>query len=86
MGGGGADIVGVRNASEPVKNRATTRLNLWISPMASSHSAAVTFSRASHRERTGGSISPSPRSRPRRRPHAALKSRPPITNVVTEYT
>jgi hypothetical protein len=67
MGSGGADIVGVRNASKPVKKRATRRPNRWTSSTASSHSAAVTFSPACHSARFSGSISPAPGSRPTRR-------------------
>jgi len=61
------DIVGVRNASKPVKKRATRRLKRWISPTASSQSAAVTFSPACHSARFSGSISSAPGSRPTRR-------------------
>jgi hypothetical protein len=32
MGSGGADIVGVRNASKRLKKRATRRLKRWMVP------------------------------------------------------
>jgi len=67
MGSGGVDIVGVRNASNPVKKRATRRLNRCASSTASSHSAAVTRSPACHSARFSGSISPAPGWRPTRR-------------------
>ncbi len=65
MGSGGEDIVGVSNASKPVKKRATRRLKRWTSPTASSHCAAVTCSPACHSARFSGSISSAPGSRPR---------------------
>jgi hypothetical protein len=43
-GRGGIDIVGVRRTSTVVKKSAITRLNRWMSSMASSHSAAATQS------------------------------------------
>ena len=55
----------MRNASKPVKKRATRRPKRWMSPTASSQSAAVTFSPACHSARFSGSISSAPGSRPR---------------------
>src|ERR1700755_2699938 len=64
MGNGGADIVAGRTASKPVKKRATRRPKRWMSPTASSQSAAVTFSPACHSARFSGSISSAARAAP----------------------